>query len=311
MSSTDRNPRGELLAGIVEQLLDSESYVSLIHQSRHDVPMPSVDSLEEVISLLKAVLFPGYFGPSDLRPETLAYHVGATLDRVIGLLWEQIKRGFCYACVYDGGSNCSECDNRARRLTTEFLSRLPEIRRLLATDVDAAFEGDPAALQRGETIYCYPSIRAMINHRIAHEFYNLEIPLIPRIIAERAHSVTGIDIHPGATIGERFFMDHGTGIVIGETAVIGKDVRIYQGVTLGAKSFPLDAEGNPVKGVSRHPIVEDRVIIYAGATILGRITIGTEAVIGGNVWVTRDVPPGSRLQQGRLTEYPRTDGSGI
>lgn len=178
-------------------------------------------------------------------------------------------------------------------------------------DAQAAFCGDPAAKGVGETIFCYPSITALAHHRIAHELYRLEVPLIPRIISEMAHSDTGIDIHPGARIGEYFFIDHGTGTVIGETSVIGNNVRIYQGVTLGARSFPLDDEGNPVKGIPRHPIVEDDVIIYSGATILGRVTIGKGAEIGGNVWLTRDVPPGARVVQGRPEETLYSEGLGI
>jgi serine O-acetyltransferase len=178
-----------------------------------------------------------------------------------------------------------------------FLSRLPEVRRLLAKDVRAAFEGDPAATSVDEAIFCYPGVRAISNYRLAHELYTLGVPLIPRLITEQAHSVTGIDIHPGASIGARLFIDHGTGVVIGETCVIGSGVRIFQGVTLGARSFPLDEQGRPVKGVPRHPIVEDDVIIYAGATILGRVTIGKGSVIGGNVWLTHSVPPGSRITQ--------------
>jgi serine O-acetyltransferase len=311
MGPLSSRPRGKLLNGVVDELSSPESYMAVLHRGNHDMPMPSVDALDEVLDLLKSILFPGYFGPSELRPETMRYHIGYNLDRVASLLWEQVKRGFCYACAYDGLLDCRDCDDRAQALTAEFLSRLPQIRRMLSTDVDAAFEGDPAAQRKGETIYCYPSIRAMIKHRVAHELYRLEIPLIPRIISERAHSSTGIDIHPGATIGPRFFMDHGTGIVIGETTVIGTNVRLYQGVTLGAKSFPLDSDGNPIKGIARHPVVEDDVIIYAGATILGRVTIGKGSVIGGNVWLTRDVPPGSKIQQGRPVEAPLTDGAGI
>ncbi|HNW83478.1 MAG TPA: serine acetyltransferase, partial [bacterium] len=171
----------------------------------------------------------------------------------------------------------------------------PEIRRLLALDVEAAYEGDPAAINPGETIFCYPGIRMLTSYRIAHSLYKIGVPLIPRIITEMAHSETGIDIHPEARIGEKFFMDHGTGIVIGGTTIIGKNVKLYQGVTLGAKSFPKDDKGNPVKGIPRHPIVEDNVVIYSNATILGRITIGKGAVIGGNTLVMNDVPAGSRV----------------
>ena len=181
------------------------------------------------------------------------------------------------------------------------MKSLPGIRDLLDGDVLAAYEGDPAAKSRAETIFCYPSMYAMTNHRIAHRLLQLSVPVIPRIISEMAHSSTGIDIHPGASIGEEFFIDHGTGVVIGETCVIGKRCRIYQGVTLGALSFPKDAEGNPIKGLARHPILEDNVTVYAGATILGRVTIGEGSMIGGNVWITKDIPRGSRVVQQRST----------
>jgi serine O-acetyltransferase len=170
---------------------------------------------------------------------------------------------------------------------------------LLGEDVQAAFDGDPAAKSPSETIFCYPGIFAITNHRIAHELYKLDVPVIPRIISENAHSSTGIDIHPGAKIGKRFFIDHGTGVVIGETCVIGNGVRIYQGVTLGAKSFPLDENGKPMKGIDRHPVIEDDVVIYAGATILGRITVGARSSVGGNVWLTQSIPADSSISQGR------------
>ena len=174
---------------------------------------------------------------------------------------------------------------------------MPEIRSQLETDVIAAYDGDPAAVSLGEVISCYPTIKALTNYRVAHELYRMNVPLIPRIITEMAHSETGIDIHPGAQIGRYFTIDHGTGVVIGATCIIGEHVKLYQGVTLGAKSFPLDEEGNPIKGIPRHPIIEDNVIVYSNATILGRITIGKGATIGGNVWVTEDVPAGSRIIQ--------------
>jgi len=186
--------------------------------------------------------------------------------------------------------------------TRTFISTLPEVRRLLASDVVAAYEGDPAARSRGETIFCYPSLKAMTNYRLAHELYRLNVDIIPRIITEMAHSQTGIDIHPGAEIGERFFIDHGTGTVIGETCIIGKNVRLYQQVTLGAKSFPKDENGRLVKGIPRHPILEDDVIIYSGTTVLGRVRIGKGSVIGGNVWLTHDVKPHSTILQGQEPE---------
>ncbi|MQY77396.1 MAG: pyridoxal-phosphate dependent enzyme [Spirochaeta sp.] len=176
--------------------------------------------------------------------------------------------------------------------------KLPQIQKLLAGDVQAAYKGDPAAASTAETIFCYPGILAITYYRLAHELYQLRVPLIPRIITEHAHSLTGIDIHPGARIGENFFIDHGTGVVVGETCIISKKVTLYQGVTLGAKSFPLTEEGKPLKGLDRHPVVEDRVIIYSGATILGRVVIGEGSIIGGNVWITEDVAPGSRTTLG-------------
>ena len=185
----------------------------------------------------------------------------------------------------------------AALLAAKFISHLPAMRRILATDVEAAYNGDPAAHSFGEVISCYPAIRAISNYRIAHELLRLGVPLIPRIISEMAHSETGIDIHPGAEIGTHFTIDHGTGVVIGETCIIGNNVKLYQGVTLGAKSFPLDQDGKPIKGIPRHPILEDNVIVYSNATILGRIVIGRDATVGGNIWVTEDVPAGARIVQ--------------
>jgi serine O-acetyltransferase len=250
-----------------------------------------------VVEDLRSVLFPGYFGKSELTAESMHYHVGSTLDRILDMLQQQVRRGLCFVCEKARGEQCHDCDEKALRVTMEFLSRLPRIQKLLAGDALAAYEGDPAATTPDEAVFCYPGMMALTNYRIAHELHSLEVPLLPRMITEHAHSITGIDIHPGATIGEQCFIDHGTGVVIGETAVIGHKVRIYQGVTLGAKSFPLDEDGNPIKGMPRHPIVEDEVVIYAGATILGRITLGKGSVVGGNVWLTRSVPPGSQVSQ--------------
>ncbi|HSA34120.1 MAG TPA: serine acetyltransferase [bacterium] len=280
---------------VVAELSLVEKYRSLAHLSHHNTPMPSVDTLAEIVEMLRQVLFPGYYGESDLTQQNLKYYIGAKLDRAYALLAEEIKRGQCFSCDIGDETECRHCETTSREKATRFIERLPEVRRLLATDVEAAYEGDPAATSHGETIYCYPSIYAMTNFRIAHELHELEVPLIPRIITEIAHSKTGIDLHPGAQIGEKFFMDHGTGIVVGGTSVIGRGVKIYQGVTLGAKSFPLDKDGNPIKGVPRHPIVEDNVIIYSNATILGRITIGHDSVIGGNTWTMQDVPPNTKV----------------
>lgn len=281
---------------VVQRLSDQKLYSDVFHISRHDVPMPSLDDLKESMELLRSILFPGYFRNSDINRETVGYYIGAKLDRIHRWLSEQIKRGFCFTCA-SSEISCYDCEQRANILTEKFIERLPELRRLLAFDAKAAYIGDPAAKSIAETIFCYPSIMAMTYHRVAHELYKLEVPLIPRIISEMAHSRTGIDIHPGAQIGEYFFIDHGTGTVIGETCIIGNNVRIYQGVTLGAKSFPLDENGNPIKNVPRHPIVEDDVVIYSGATVLGRITIGKGSEIGGNVWVTDPVPAGTKIMK--------------
>jgi serine O-acetyltransferase len=284
-----------VLNGVVESLCAPESYMGVYHQPSFGSPMPSVELLSEIVERLRSVLFPGFFKESFITPENMAYFVGSKLEKVRRELTVQVERGFCFACDKDEHSCSADCSVRAENLCNQFLQTLPKVRRLLATDVQAAFAGDPAAKNPGETIFCYPSIRAVTNHRIAHELHKLGVPLIPRIISEMAHSATGIDIHPGATVGESFFIDHGTGTVIGETCIIGKNVRLYQGVTLGAKSFPKGENGHLVKGIARHPIVEDNVTIYSGATILGRITIGEGAVIGGNVWVVDDVTPGTRI----------------
>ena len=287
---------------VVEQLCAPSSLEGVFHRPLHDAPMPSLDVLGEILSRLKIALFPGYFGMSNVRMESMRYHLSANLDSIFRKLAEQIRCGACFACA-EYAQECLECERISREKALEFIERLPHIRRLLATDARAAYQGDPAATSAGETIFCYPSILTMIHYRIAHELYNLGVPVIPRIISEMAHSATGIDIHPGATIDEEFFIDHGTGVVIGETAVIGKACRLYQGVTLGALSFPKDGDGVLVKGVPRHPILEDNVTVYAGATILGRITIGSGSIIGGNVWVTKDVPAGTKLVQ-KLSAQP-------
>jgi serine O-acetyltransferase len=265
-----------------------------------------------MVELLQSVIFPGYVGNRDVTEETLGFHMGAALHKASLIMVDEIHRGLCFACRRDQVDRRPEaCLGHAKQITTDFLQRLPHIRKLLALDAVAAYEGDPAASSPSEAIFCYPGVFALTCHRIAHELYKFGVPLIPRIIAEHAHSRTGIDIHPGATVGERTFIDHGTGVVVGETAVIGDRVRIYQGVTLGAKSFPMDDSGNPIKGIDRHPVIEDEVTIYSGATILGRVTIGKGAVIGGNVWVTRDVAPGATISQSRPKTESFENGSGI
>jgi serine O-acetyltransferase len=294
MSNVEKSLRqGNRLTRVVNELCKSEHGL-LSWLARGGRVLPSRDLVVQAAEDLRSALFPGYFSVQDLNEENMRFHVGATLDRVMYSLQEQIKRGLCFVCDHDG-PECPSCIDKAAVITRDFLERLPRIQHILATDVQAAYLGDPAATSTDETIFCYPGILAVSYYRLAHELHSFGVPLIPRIITEHAHSLTGIDIHPGATIGERFFIDHGTGVVIGETCVIGAKVRIYQGVTLGAKSFPLDEQGHPIKGIERHPIVEDEVVIYSGATILGRVTIGRGSVIGGNVWITRDIPPGSNV----------------
>ncbi len=258
--------------------------------------MPSLQQLKDIMIKLKSIFFPGYLNEFNVRKELLGSYLELELEKVFETLKEQIRRGYCYDC---NGSftkdDCDACCEKSVQTAMGFLQKLPEIKKFLNTDVIASYNGDPAAKNFGEVIYCYPVINTLIHHRVAHVLLKLDVPLIPRIISEMAHSENGIDIHPGAQIGSYFTIDHGTGVVIGETSVIGNNVKIYQGVTLGAKSFPMDEDGNPVKGIPRHPIVEDDVVIYANATILGRVTIGKGAVIGANVWVTEDVPPMSKV----------------
>ncbi len=286
----------DFIEEIAERLSTNEVLSSIYHKGFEDIPMPSTIELSRSIEETRAVLFPGYFGDPGIKDRLLHYHIGSLLDNIFHSLSEQVRRGFCFECRGREEKHCREGQRRAEEVVRRFIEALPSIRHLLAGDAEAAYEGDPASHSVGETIFAYPSLLALTNYRIAHLLYLEEVPLIPRIITEIAHSKTGIDIHPGAQIDERFFIDHGTGVVIGETAVIGKNVRLYQGVTLGAKSFPLDAQGNPIKGVDRHPILEDNVIIYSGATLLGRIRIGKNSVIGGNVWLTKDVPPDTTIR---------------
>lgn len=278
---------------IVEELTDKR-FDFLHHDSRLGVSMPSIEKLQLIVEKLKSVIFPGYFGYSDINETNQHFYLGVAIDEIHALLGEQIRCGLCFECGFDK-LKCSNCESISMELATRFMHRLPEIKALLSTDVIAAFNGDPAANTYGETIFCYPSINMMTHYRIAHELAKLGTGLISRIITEIAHSKTGIDIHPNAQIGPYFFIDHGTGVVIGETTIIGTNVRLYQGVTLGAKSFPLDENGKPIKGIPRHPILEDDVIIYSNSTILGRITIGKGSVIGGNMWVTDSVEPNSKI----------------
>lgn len=289
----------------VKRLADTENMKGLFHRHRHGDPLPSTPALQEIIALCRAVLFPGYYGKSSIDTSTVSYSIGVDVERLYNLLIEQIEAGLCFTSDR-AETACADGDlhNHAKDCAQQIIERLPEVRSILATDVEAAYLGDPAAQNYGEVISCYPAIKALTVYRIAHELHLLGVPLIPRIMAELAHSETGIDIHPAATIGKYFTIDHGTGVVIGATCIIGDNVKLYQGVTLGAKSFQLDDEGNPVKNVPRHPILEDNVIVYSNATILGRITIGRGSIIGGNIWVTHDVPPGRVLKQAGGHEAP-------
>lgn len=257
---------------------------------------PSRDALGRIVESLKGALFPMRLGPTDLYPEGEDFYVGHTLETALHELLEQVQLELRYVARHQN-LNDAGIATQALEATRALAAELPAIRRLLDSDVLAAYQGDPAARSVDEVLLCYPGVLAIIHHRIAHKLYALGLPLLARIIAELSHGQTGIDIHPGAQIGAGFFIDHGTGVVIGETAVIGQRVRLYQAVTLGAKRFPADAEGNLHKGLARHPIVEDDVVIYAGATVLGRVTIGKGATIGGNVWLTHSVAPGSHITQ--------------
>jgi serine O-acetyltransferase len=303
----------EVLVDVVDRLnAQRDSLATPLRLTFQGHPLPSRTEISKFVELLRSVIFPGFFGNRDVTEASLGYHTGAALHRVSLMLVDEVHRGLCFACKLDSADRTpAACLSRAKSITAEFLKRLPEIRRLLALDAVAAYEGDPAASSPSEAIFCYPGVLALTSHRIAHELFKLGVPLIPRIIAELAHSETGIDIHPGATIGESFFIDHGTGVVIGETTIIGNRVRLYQGVTLGAKSFPLDEKGNPIKGIDRHPIIEDEVTVYSGATILGRVTIGRSSIIGGNVWLTTSVPADSRISQGRPRTQVFENGGGI
>jgi serine O-acetyltransferase len=284
---------------------------NLCLEQQESVPMPSSIVLEEIITLCRSVLFPGYFGNASITQHNLSFHIGVNVERLHQVLSAQIHAGLFFLNQYQPtDAICGKQENTsslnpvdlkdlAQNTSADFITSLPTIREQLATDVEATFNGDPAACSFEEVIYCYPGLRAISNYRIAHKLLELNVPLIPRMITEMAHSETGIDIHPGAMIGNYFAIDHGTGVVIGATAVIGEHVKLYQGVTLGARSFPLNEDGHPIKGIPRHPILENNVIIYSNATILGRITIGEGAIVGGNIWVTENVAPNARVLQSK------------
>ena len=292
MSESSPQPAGDL-SRLVDRLVDSYQ-ANAAMQHLDSIFLPSRDKTVEIIETLRRVVFPGFFDDARVTTENVRYHVGDLLARSRDLLYEQFRQTLRYdlnARTGDrSGDACDDCDRRAHALTDEFLDRLPEVRRLLATDVAAAFAGDPAAISTDEAIFCYPGLDAVFIYRVAHEWHRLGLPLLARIASEYAHNETGVDIHPGALIGESFFIDHGTGVVIGETCVIGRRVKLYQGVTLGALSTK---GGQAWRGMKRHPTIEDDVTLYGGAIILGGDTvIGAGATIGGSVFITESVPAG-------------------
>ncbi len=284
---------------VVDKLSQPQSYEGLYHHNPEGQALPSEQAVREFIALVRSTIFPGYYSSSSLHDSTITYHLGVAVERMHRVLAKQILYSLCFAEqeICKGESCNSEQESKALNIAGAFISYLPELRRMLALDVEAAYQGDPAAESIGEIICCYPSLKAITYHRIAHKLYELQVPLLPRIISEIAHSETGIDIHPAARIGESFFIDHGTGVVIGATCIIGSRVKLYQGVTLGAKSFPKADDGSLIKGIERHPIIGDNVIVYSNTTLLGRISIGESARIGANMWITEDVPAGQSLSR--------------
>ncbi|MBF1635115.1 MAG: serine acetyltransferase [Prevotella sp.] len=301
----------------VEELSEPEALQGICHEHRDGDPLPSAKELEEIIGLSRSILFPGFYGRSSVNFETIKYQIGMSVERLHKLLSRQIMAGLCFNedCHCPNAADTRRCmQDEADMIAGRIIGKFPTLRKILSTDIQAAFDGDPAAANLGEVISCYPAIKAVINYRLAHELVLENVPLIPRMITEMAHSETGIDIHPAATIGTHFTIDHGTGVVIGATCIIGNHVKLYQGVTLGAKSFPLDKDGKPIKGIARHPILKDDVVVYANATILGRITIGKGCIIGANVWVTRDMRPRTKKYKQNKTDILDIDfeyGGGI
>jgi serine O-acetyltransferase len=284
------------LHDIVAALRQSRETTHNVRHKGRIREMPSRDALAGIVKGLQAALFPTHYGRPDLSDESIDYFVGDTLNSTLIVLAEQVRRGLLFVSDADASGD-ADLSAQAIQITRHFAASLPAIRALLVSDLQAAYQGDPAATSVSEILLCYPGMTAIIHYRLAHKLYELGAPVLARLISDLAHEATGIDIHPGAAIGPAFFIDHGTGVVIGETTVIGEGVRLYQAVTLGAKRFPTDESGQLLKGHARHPIVEDDVVIYAGATVLGRITIGKGSTIGGNVWLTHSVPPGSNVSQ--------------
>jgi len=294
------------LQDIVQRLRQSREETHSIGRRDQAREYPSPHALAGVVDGLVAALFPSHFGRRHVTDENVDFFVGETLSNVISTLTEQVRKGLLAT-----QGHTESIENEAERVVHDFAGALPEIRGMLVEDVQAAYSGDPAANSVSEILLSYQGMKAIIYYRFAHALHELGARLVARVISEIAHSRTAVDIHPGASIGRCFFIDHGTGVVVGETAVIGDNVRLYQAVTLGAKSFPKDETGALVKGLARHPIVEDDVVIYAGATVLGRVTIGKGSVVGGNVWLTSSVPPGSSVTQAGVRQELMEQGSGI
>ena len=292
----EASPLESLITATVSRLADETSYQRLFHSCREEESMPSVRVLKQVVDLCRAILFPGYYGSERINRQTIKFHTGVMVETLHKLLTKEIQAGICFSCELQEMCS-SEILTRASALSGQFISHLPELRELLATDAEATYDGDPAAQNMGEVIFCYPGFRAICNYRIAHQLYLLKVPYIPRIITELAHSETGIDIHPGAKIGHHFSIDHGTGTVIGETSVIGDYVRMFQGVSLAGAKLPSDANGNAIRGVVRHPVIGNHVTIYSNSTLIGPIHVGEGATICGNVWLAHDVPAGETVHQ--------------
>ena len=295
------------LATLVEALRESREVTHSVRHKGRIRELPSREVLAQIVEALASALFPTHYGQRDLTDESVDYFVGNTLNSALTDLAEQVRRGLFFVCTEDAENDAALHQN-AIDITRRFAAQLPDIRALLVSDLRAAFQGDPAATSHSEILLCYPGMAAIINYRLAHALYELGAPFLARLISDIAHATSGIDIHPGARIGGSFFIDHGTGVVIGETTIIGEHVRLYQAVTLGAKRFPIDEQGNLVKGGARHPIIEDDVVIYAGATVLGRITIGRGSSIGGNVWLTHSVPAGSNVTQASSQSTAQSNG---
>jgi len=285
------------LSAVVAGLRTSREVTNKIRYRGEIRELPSREAMHKLLQHLQAALFPTHYGHTDLSDETIDYFVGSQLNTGLSILKEQVRRSLYFSSDVQEDAPLRE---QAARITRDFAHQLPAVRDVLVSDIQAAYHGDPAASSISEILLCYPGTTAIIYHRLAHALHQLGAPLLARLIADIAHSATGIDIHPAAQIGPSFFIDHGTGVVIGETTIIGRNVRLYQAVTLGAKRFPQEPDGSLVKGIPRHPIVEDDVVVYAGATLLGRITIGRGSVIGGNVWLTHSVPAGSNVSQAEM-----------